>query len=139
SIDDFQTLPKRGRVGLLDRLQRFYVRRADRIVVPSGYLAGLVKGWGADPARIRVVHNAVDVERFALDTPASTARAQLGLDGRVLLSIARLAPWKGLSHVIRTLLDPRVPADLHLVHCGEGPEQGALQGLAVELGLAGRV
>src|SRR5207248_2293746 len=102
-IDAFQRQPKRGRVALLDAIQRFYVRRAARVVVPSEYLAGIVRGWGADPARVRVVLNAVDLDVSAEDRTRDEARATLDLGGEVVLSIARLTRWKGVDHLIRSI------------------------------------
>ena len=41
-------------------MQATYVRAATRVIVPSSFVQWYVEGWGADPARIRVVHNAVE-------------------------------------------------------------------------------
>jgi glycosyltransferase involved in cell wall biosynthesis len=137
TIDDFQRQPKAGRVAALDRLQRLYATRADRVIVPSDYLAGLVRGWGARDERIRVIHNAVDAARFDLLDSRENARRRLGLpNAAIVLTVARLTPWKGVDRVIRALT--ALP-DLHLVHCGEGPEEARLRRLAVELGVADRV
>ena len=48
------------RVEALRPMQATYVRAADRVIVPSSFVRWYVEGWGADPARVRVVHNAVD-------------------------------------------------------------------------------
>jgi glycosyltransferase involved in cell wall biosynthesis len=139
SIDDFQRRAWSGRVGWLRALQRFYVTRADRVIVPSAYLAGIVEGWGAEPGRVRVVHNAVDTAGFDDATTPAEARARLGLPDRVLLSIARLTAWKGIDRLIAAL--GRMPdrADVHLVQCGDGPEEARLRALADRAGLADRV
>src|SRR5688572_18398665 len=34
-------------------IQRFVYRRADRVIVPSRYLADVARGWGVEPGRIR--------------------------------------------------------------------------------------
>lgn len=136
SINDFQQHRKRGRVALLDGIQRFYARRADRVIVPSDYLAGLVRGWGVAPERVRVVHNAVEGERFQINLTAEAAKERLGVRGPVLLSIARLVAWKGVDQLIRVVAGRR---DLTLLHCGEGPEEARLRALAEELGAADRV
>ena len=138
TIDEFQPAPKRGLVMLLDRLQRWYVRRADRVIVPSAYLADLVRGWGTEPARVRVVHNAVDVALLAPGVSREEARRRLGLDGAVVLTIARLTPWKGVDRVLETVAALRDRHAARLVHCGEGPEEARMRALAGELGLGER-
>jgi glycosyltransferase involved in cell wall biosynthesis len=139
SIDDFQRRAWPGRVGLLQTLQRFYVTRADRVIVPSAYLAGVVQGWGAAAHRVRVVHNAVDFERFGDAPPPPEARARLGLSGRILLSIARLTAWKGVDQLIAALGQLRGHDDVQLVQCGEGPEEERLRALARQVGVQDRV
>lgn len=73
-------------------------------------------------ARLRVVHNAVDVDRF---DPARIdrrrARSALGLDGGtlVLAVIGQITPWKGQDDAIRALAAIRDRgADAHLVIVG---------------------
>jgi len=139
SIDDFQRRAWPGLVGRLQALQRFYVTRADRVIVPSAYLAGIVRGWGAAPGRLRVIHNAVDRARFELAIPPAEARARLDLPERYLLSIARLTAWKGVDRLIEALARLPGHGDVHLVHCGEGPEEARLQAQVERLGLRRRV
>ncbi|HXY80250.1 MAG TPA: glycosyltransferase family 4 protein [Gaiellaceae bacterium] len=96
---------------------------------------------GADPARIHVFANTVATERFAAETerlrPSRAAlRAALGLDGDdvAVLTVARLAPEKGIDTLIEAVAaadDPR----LALVVAGEGPERDTLSRLAAERGV----
>ena len=139
SIDAFQNAPKGPAGAGLAAIQRFYATRADRVIVPSAYLAGLVRGWGVDPDRVRVIHNAVDVEAFDRSPSPDDARRALGLDGPVLLTIARLTAWKGVDHAIRVVAALGASHNLQMVHCGEGPEESRLKALAAELGVADRV
>ena len=78
------------------------IAAAERLVAASvAERAHLVRGKGADAARVAVVPCGVDTELF---TPGATdaARAALGLaDGPLVLYVGRLAPIKGLE----TLLD----------------------------------
>lgn len=75
--------------------------RADAVIANSEYTR---RSLGPARARARVVHNAIDLERFAspgLDRAA--ARARLGLAGDVpaLAVIAQVTPWKGQDTAIR--------------------------------------
>src|SRR5207249_4804916 len=62
---------------------------------------------------------------------------ELPKDSRVLLSIARLTPQKGIDVAVSAL--KALPDDTVLVVLGEGPERRALEQLAATLGLQSRV
>lgn len=67
-------------------------------------------------------------------------REQLGLTADKLYAIAvsRLIPRKDYETLLRALAQADVP-ELHLLILGDGPEEGAMRGLAAELGIASRV
>ena len=50
-FDRFQSSEHTGKIRRLQRLQRFYVGRCDRVLVPSEYLRGIVGGWGIPSER----------------------------------------------------------------------------------------
>jgi len=95
---------------------------------------------GAPPERVHVFANTVDVEAFAkqaerLATRRTELREGLGAreDDVVVLSVARLAPEKGLDvliHAVAEAGDPRVL----LVLAGSGPERERLEDLATVRG-----
>ncbi|HUF92976.1 MAG TPA: glycosyltransferase family 4 protein [Candidatus Limnocylindria bacterium] len=117
--------PRWWRRGLVRLLERLAVRTADRVVVTAA-AAGeyLVREHGVDPARVRVVPNAIDVVRFAPDSAAARAT------GRVIF-VGRLAPEKNLGALVEAVA--RVPgARLRLV--GEGPERATLEAAARRAG-----
>ncbi len=139
TVDQFQTAPhslRSPRVKLLRRVQRWYTGAASVVVAPSHYSARLVVGWGIPAAKIKVIYNALDP---AISLPSlEAARAQLALgSGPVLLTVARLAPWKGIDGLIRALpvIRQQFPA-ARLVIVGDGPERAALQAQAAPLGQA---
>lgn len=136
-IDTFQTRRYGGIVALQQAARSREVRRMAGVIVPSQYLKRMVIGWGADPARVHVIYNALPP---AAPYPALTqaeARAQLGLsDSPLLLTAARLTPWKGVNHLIGALA--HVP-DVRLLVAGDGPEEKALRQQAQAAGLADRV
>jgi glycosyltransferase involved in cell wall biosynthesis len=129
TIDEFQTRRYSWRVEALRKVQQFYVRRATRIIVPSAYLKKIVSGWGVPDSRIVVVYNAVNF------TPPPRYPRQPG-SGPVLLTAARLAPWKGMDHLLKILarLRREIP-DARLLIAGDGPDRGALERLASDLEL----
>lgn len=135
-VDEFQVRRPHPKSRLVHRLQRFYAGRADRIVVPSEYLAGIVAGWGVDPGRIVVVPNAVERSGYTIPGTRPEAKRRLGLEFPFLLTIARLTPWKGIDRLIELL--PEIPPDVRLVVVGEGPERANLEARAREMGVAPR-
>ncbi|MBF0128018.1 MAG: glycosyltransferase family 4 protein, partial [Magnetococcales bacterium] len=90
-------------------------------------------GMAAD--KITVLRNGVDPDHFR-PMDRVMLRRELGLHGTVLLSAGHLVARKGHDLVIGAL--PFLP-EVHLVIVGEGPERGALEQLALRLGVADRV
>lgn len=137
NIDEFQSGQHGWRVRLLQAIQRFYCLRADAIITPSHYFKGIIAGWGVPPEKIQVIYNAVDLSRFTGLGDRDQARRRLGLDqSPLLLTVARLVPWKGVDELIRLLPELRqcVPG-LRLVVVGEGPLRPQLERLAQGLGV----
>ena len=104
----------------------------------------LLARLGIEPGavRVRVVHPGTDPERFRPGAPgADVWRERLGLRGRrVLLTVARLVPRKGIDVVLAGLpaLAARDPGLVYLV-AGTGPDRPRLERLAAELGVSDRV
>lgn len=106
----------------------------------SRFTAGLVREQGVSVAQIYVEPNGCDAERYRpLDVAA--LRKRLGLEGRrVLLTVGRLVPRKGMDTVIEAL--PAIAAavpDAAYVIAGDGADEARLRALAAERGVADRV
>jgi glycosyltransferase involved in cell wall biosynthesis len=94
---------------------------------------------GADPSRIRIFANTVDVralgeraDGLASEHGALRASHGLGDDDVAVLSVARLVPEKGLDTLVRAAAetdDPRIV----VVVAGSGPERDRLSSLADKL------
>jgi glycosyltransferase involved in cell wall biosynthesis len=85
---------------------RLIAATASVVVANSAYTAASV-GKVAPRARLRVVHNPVDLTRFDADAlDRAQARARLGDAGRghpLLGVVAQLSPWKGQDTAIEAL------------------------------------
>jgi len=105
---------------------------ADRVIAVSRHLKQqLVDRYAANPAKVRVVYNAVrPSERLS---PLAQSRA-------IVLYVGRLAAMKGVDTFLRAAarVAPNVPGALFVV-AGEGPEYPRLVTLAVHLGISDRV
>ena len=127
------------------RALRRAVCRADRIVTVSDALRDVAIKFGADPARITVIGNGIDLSKFRR-LPRQEARAALGLpdDARVLVTVGTLVERKGIHRVVDCLPDllKVYPSLRYLVVGGAGPEgdiSARLRAQAAALGVADRV
>ena len=127
------------------------VAAADRLVANTGDEARqLIELYGATPWRVETVSPGVDLSVFRPGA-VDVARRRLGLapDAIVLVFAGRIQPLKGPDVVLRAAasllrLAPELAEQLVVVFVGgpSGSEVGApgrLDGLAGELGVAGRV
>lgn len=90
---------------------------------------------GADPAKITVLRNGVDLDRFGPRDRAAI-RAKLTLTGPVWLTVGNLIELKGVHIAIEALT--QVP-DTVLLIAGTGPEELRLRELVLTSGLDSRV
>jgi glycosyltransferase involved in cell wall biosynthesis len=123
------------------------INRLTRVVMAvSGAVGESLIAAGADPRRVVVLHNGVDLGQFRPELPAAPLRAELGLppDVPLVAIFARLAPWKGHPVFLRAaalLRDAGVDAQFLAVGepAFDDPAYGeSLKRMAVELGLGGR-
>lgn len=125
-------------VRVLARLQSFVAVRAKLVIVPSAYLGQIVARWGVPPARLKVIHSAP--APLVVSESRSTLRDTFNYSGEVLVSVARLTPWKGMDALISLVAQRRKRGiDTKLVIVGDGPLRSVLESKATELGLAGSV
>ncbi len=96
---------------------------------------------GVDPERISLFADTIDAGEFAAEADRLRARrdelraeAGLGPEDVAVLSIARLAPEKGLDTLVRAVAEADDPR-LVLVLAGSGAERDLLAGLAEGLGV----
>lgn len=136
-VNVYQTAKLPRQLALFRAYYRYAVRRADAVIAPSSHVAGLVGGWGVPAQKIHVIYNAIPDSGLS-ETDRGVLRGELGLppERPVLVSVARLAPVKGVDVMIRAL--PAIP-DAVFVVVGDGPSQADLEALAASVGVADRV
>ncbi len=137
-IDDFQKTKKHGWIGTLHKLQTKVCKNADGVIVPSHYLAEMVKNWGVSEEKIKVVYNGVDFK--AADMSKEEARKKIGIAGNIILSIGRLVPWKGFRMLIKIM--PKlfeINQFFRLVIIGDGPEKKTLESILKNMHLENKV
>lgn len=120
------------------RWEKLNTERAERVVVPSRYSAGVAHEVYAVPLeRLAVVPEPIDLgewrRRFAAVAPAPPVAP-------TVLSVARMYPRKRLGDLLRAavvLRDRIPPVRIRIV--GEGPESARLRELHGQLGLGDTV
>lgn len=109
--------------------------RADGIITVCDALKRKLLDMGVPDEKVVVLRNGVDLKGFRpLDRDA--ARRDLGLSGKVLLSVGLLIERKGHSLIIDAL---RQLPDVTLLIAGSGPDRADLERQAEAAGLASRV
>lgn len=88
-LDDFQTRRYGLRTEALRALQKFVVRRARAVVVPSEYMKGIVGKW-TDANKVHRIYSSINLSP---PTELPHDRPQ----GFVVLSFGRDVPWKGFD------------------------------------------
>jgi len=109
------------------------------VVAVSERIASELRGAGVNPDKITVIDNGINLERFNAGTPALRTELQQG--NRLLIGTAgRLVSQKGISYFLEAAqrVLQEFP-DVLFVVVGDGPEREALQQLAGNLGIQGKV
>jgi glycosyltransferase involved in cell wall biosynthesis len=129
------------RVRLYERLDRFHLRWMDRVVCVSEAQAEKVRRAGVRGERVRVIHNAIDPDRFADPDPLYRAKLKRYFRApraRIVGAAGRLSPEKGFDVLVgaaRRVL--RADPSVGFVLFGEGPCRTELMHKVHAAGLAG--
>lgn len=126
--------------GLAERALKA-IQSATRVFSVSESLKNLAVQHGVDPARIEVIGNGVDIERFKpVDRGTARSAQSIPLNAKVLISVGGLVPRKGFHRVIDVMPALRIahPDLKFLIVGGPNPEGNNLPQLerqVKELGL----
>lgn len=141
-FEDFATVRNGIRTVLLRRLKGRVFRGAERVFPVSDYTRrAVLDESGAEPGRVVTVHNGVNPAIFRRLPPSSSPQSAYKPGGdRLLLTVTRLYPYKGVDRVLEALpaIARELPAVRYLV-VGEGPDRPRLEALTARLGLESRV
>lgn len=129
-IDEFQTTSHLDtkKIRCWRIIQRQVAKHAQVVITPSQYLAKIVKGWGVDERKIKVIYNAY--APITVKDGKQTLRQKLGLNTPTIISIGRLVPWKGFVELIKILPEiHKQVQDVHLLIIGDGPDKTRLENI----------
>ncbi len=135
-LDEFVTHRHKGKIWLMEAVERWVASRAKQIIVPSKYLKTVVEKWGIRSEKIKVIYNSIS------PLPEVDSREELrdkhGLGNRkLILTAVRAVPWKGGDFLCDVLKE--LPEDFVLAVAGDGPSLELWKKHAEELGVSDRV
>jgi len=120
--------------------QRYVWRGADYLLPVTRVLGDLVCAEGVPEARIRVIHNGINPQRFSGAPETEAAKCALGLQGMMVLGFTGFVrDWHGLDRVIDLIARDAADSARHLLVVGDGPARIGLEARARHLGISGRV
>jgi glycosyltransferase involved in cell wall biosynthesis len=115
------------------------LKEADKIIVVSNATKNYVLSLGADPKKIRVLHNGVDLNRFKpLSGVKSEMRRKLGIaqDASVVLTVRRLVYKNGIDTLVESAeIAAKKNPKLVFVVVGKGPDFEEVKEKIAQLGM----
>ena len=121
---------------LKHRLKTF--QQVDHFFAVSQFTAQTLKAAGVSPEKVTVVHNGTDPDQYYPDKAIGLSlQKKLGFENRkIIYSIARLVPTKGIDTVIESLthIISNHPDVLYIIG-GKGPYEAQLKERVIQLGL----
>ena len=124
----------------LSKLEEESAKNATLIVTVSAYSAGkIVHFYGVDKAKIRIVPNGVDIQRFKPSKNCEAIKHQIGIDNKLcVLFVGRLIPRKGLPFLIEAAKQVvKEFSQTMFVVVGTGPLKNNLMAHLEKLNLSG--
>lgn len=104
-------------------IERTAFEAADAVIaVSAGMRADILRSYPAiEPARVRVVHNGIDPERWRrLDDPDAVRALGVDPDRPSVVFVGRITRQKGLPYLLRAARS--LPSDVQLVLCAGAPD-----------------
>src|SRR5438445_4882620 len=101
-------------------IEKTTVEAADRVIAVSNKMRDdILAHFEADPARVVVIHNGIDPDRFRR-TQAREALARRGVREPYVLFVGRITDQKGIFHLLDAA--PKLPQGVQVVLCASAPD-----------------
>jgi alpha-maltose-1-phosphate synthase len=101
-------------------IEKTTVEAADRVIAVSNKMRDdILRHFDADPARVVVIHNGIDPERFRR-TDQRDHLQRLGVTPPYVLFVGRITDQKGIFDLIEAA--KRLPAGVQVVLCASAPD-----------------
>ena len=101
-------------------IEKTAVEAADRVIAVSARMRDdILQHFDADPAKVVVIHNGIDPDRFR-HTTARDHLDRLGVRSPYVLFVGRITDQKGIFHLLDAT--PQLPAGVQVVLCASAPD-----------------
>ena len=120
-------------------ITRFSIDQSDAVTSISQNLKRQTEEMFHTRIPIQVINNFVNCEIYHPDAARSHARDWAPQGEKVLIHLSNFRPVKRVFDCIRILAEVRKTVPVHLLMAGDGPDRGAAEYLARELGVDGHV
>lgn len=119
--------------------ERYVWTNADLVLPVTNVLAERVKKEGVDAAKIVVIHNGINIEKFENPPDPDKAKEELGLVGKTVLGFTGfMREWHCLEQVVDMIAADKKGERFALL-VGDGPARASIENRAQELGVTDRV
>ena len=132
-IMDFQINKYSKIIERRKKIRKNILENSDKVIVVSNFLKKLAMKIGVQEERIKVIYNSIDFLDIIGDSKVDLKK-ELNITDKVILTNARLTPWKGVDMLIKIM--PQLIKkykNIRFVIISEGPERKNLEKLAVDL------
>ncbi len=135
--DDIMTFQEKKYSSKIEKRKKIRKRiliNSDKIIVPSNFLKKVALKMELPEEKIKVIYNSIDFMEMNPSSSKEELRQGMNLKGKVLLTIARLTPWKGIDTLIEIM--PKLIqeyGEINLIIAGRGSELEKLKELAKNL------
>ncbi len=101
-------------------IEKTAVQAADRVIaVSTGMRADILRHFQVDPAKVVVIHNGIDPDRFKR-TDTKDALTALGVRTPYVLFVGRITDQKGIFDLLTAA--PNLPNGVQVVLCASAPD-----------------
>jgi len=132
-IMDFQINKYSKIIERRKKIRKNILENSDKVIVVSNFLKKLAMKIGVQEERIKVIYNSIDFLDIIGDSKVDLKK-ELNITDKVILTNARLTPWKGVDMLIKIM--PQLIKKyekIRFIIISEGPERKNLEKLAVDL------
>jgi len=133
NITDFQINRYSRLIENRKKIRKRILENSDKVIVVSHFLKKLAMEIGVSEEKIRVIYNSIDFLDVA-SNPKIDLKKQLNIPDKVILTNARLIPWKGVDMLIKLM--PKLIEkyeNIRFIIISDGPERKNLEKLALDL------